>query len=90
MSFPTSPQCHSRSPPSVIPDITPSVIPGLTPSVIPGLTPSVIPGLTPSVIPDVCNRESSQLKRRNSGFPLTTGGNDRRRPAGLTEGPQQE
>ena len=63
-----------------------SIIPDITPSVIPDVTPNVIPDVTPSVIPDVCNRESSQLKRGNTGFPLTTSGNDGRGSAGMTEG----
>ena len=31
--------------------------------------PHVIPNVIPSVIPDVCNRESSQLKKRKPWIP---------------------
>ena len=61
MSFPTSPQCHSRR--------HPQCHSRHPPNVIPDVTPSVIPDVTPSVIPDVCNRESSQLKKRKHWIP---------------------
>ncbi len=51
------------------------------------------------VIPDVFNRESRAFpmqghpnegtEEKNTGFPLKTGGHDRRGPAGMTEGPEQ-
>ena len=51
---------------------------------------------SPVVIPDVFNRESMGVpprrdtrmkrQRKDTGFPLTTGGNDRRGEAGMTEG----
>ena len=54
----------------------------------------------PSVIPDVFNRESMAVPMRghtnegteekDTGFPLTTGGNDRGARAGMTEGPGRE
>ena len=58
----------------------------------------VIPDIfnPPSVIPDVFNRESRVFshagpaeegtEEQDTGFPLTTGGNDRGVPAGLTGG----
>jgi len=52
--------------------------------------------IPPHVIPDVFNRESMAFpmqrhtnegtEEKDSGFPLKTGGNDRRGPAGMTEG----
>ena len=80
--------------PSAIPDV------GNPPAVIPdvGNRPSVVPdvGNPLSVIPDIFNRESKSspmpahtnkgTKKQNTGFPLTTGGNDRGGPTGMTEG----
>ena len=54
---------------------------------------------SPSVIPDVFNRESMTLpmqdptnegtEEKDSGFPLTTGGNDRGGRAGMPKGTEQ-
>ena len=51
----------------------------------------------PAVIPDIFNRESTVFpmqahsnkvtEKKDTGFPLTTGGNDRGGPPGWTEGP---
>ena len=63
--------------------------------------PSVIPDVSnpPSVIPDIFNRESMAFpmqahsnkvtEKKDTGFPLTTGGHDRGRPAGMTKEDQQ-
>ncbi len=70
------------------------------PSVMPPVVnpPSVMPHAfnSPSVIPDIFNRESMAFPmqahtnkgttKQDTGFPLTTGGNDRESPAGMTEG----
>ena len=62
---------------------------------------SVMPDVfnPPSVIPDVFNRESMVFpmqshpkkgtEEKDAGFPLTTCGNDRGGPAGITEGPER-
>ena len=52
-----------------------------------------------SVIPDIFNRESmafpmqghtnKRTEEKDAGFPLTTGGNDRRGPAGMTKGSER-
>ena len=54
---------------------------------------------SPAVMPDIFNRESTSsptqghtnkgTEEKNTGFPLTTGGNDRGGPAGMTKGPEQ-
>ena len=54
---------------------------------------------SPAVIPDIVNRESMTFpmqahtnkrkgtEEKNTGFPLTTGGNDRGGQAGMTKAP---
>ena len=88
----------SRARGNVSPLPTPRIIPA-HPSVMPdvGNPPSVMPDIVnpPSVIPDVINRESmvfpcrpTQIRnKKNTGFPLTTGGHDRGGPAGMTKAP---
>ena len=117
MAFPirdhTIPPCHSRhlQSPSVIPDVF-NPLPSFPTSSTPFCHSRRLQ--PPSVIPDVFNRESMAFpmqdhtnegtEEKNTGFPLTTGGNDRggrrecqREPsgyargdqAGMTEGPEQ-
>ena len=68
---------------------------GLPSCPTPSNPPSVIPGVVnpPSAIPDVVNRESmvfpcrptnKETKKQDTGFPLTTGGNDRGERKGET------
>ena len=68
-SFQTPPFCHSRPPPSVIPDRPPSVIP------------DVFNRESRGFFPYRGTRRKGQ--KRKTGFPLETCGNDRGEEAGM-------
>ena len=91
-------RCHSGLVPLVIPDISPPVIPNVSYAVIPDVSHPVIPDIihreskgrgegVPKGAGEArpsCEAPTTGQKEKDSGFPLTDGGNDKRGEAGMT------